>query len=182
MKRQRTTASYHIRREECMKAHLIHTRARGQSIPIIALMIVVLFAMVGLSVDVGNTYAANRSAVRATNAATLAAMDKLIKGGDDASIGTVIAASYRSNGIDAQLDPSAPLGSGQRRILARYLDSNGNPIVSCNIGRCGTVPGNVSYIQIKADGTVDTYFARVVGRNTLPVTAQPFAAQCTPLN
>ena len=164
-----------------MKPRLFRAKSRGQSIPLIALMIVLLFGMVGLSVDVGNTYAANRNAVRATNAATLAAMDKLIKNGDDSSIGTVIAASYRSNGIDPQLDPTAALGAGQRRISAYYLDSNGNRLGACSIGNCGTIPTGVAFIQIQAEGTVDTYFARVVGRNTLPVKAQAFAAQCTPL-
>jgi hypothetical protein len=164
-----------------MNPRLFRAKSHGQSIPIIALIIVVLFAMVGLSVDVGNTYAENRSAVRATNAAALAGMDKVIRGGDDAGVATVIKASFQSNGITAQLNPTIALGPGERRILAYYLDSNGNPLGrSCTIGTCGAVPSNVTYIQIKTEGTVDTYFARVVGQQTLPVKAQAFAAQCSP--
>jgi len=165
-----------------MNPHLFRAKSHGQSIPIIALIIVVLFAMVGLSVDVGNTYAENRSAVRATNAAALAGMDKVIRGGDDSGVATVIKASFLSNGITAQLNPTIALGPGERRILAYYLDSNGNPLGrSCTIGSCGAVPSNVTYIQIKTEGTVDTYFARVVGQPTLPVKAQAFAAQCSPV-
>jgi hypothetical protein len=165
-----------------MNTHLFRAKSHGQSIPIIALIIVVLFAMVGLSVDVGNTYAENRSAVRGTNAAALAGMDKVIRGGDDSGVAAVIKASFKSNGITAQLDPTIALGPGERRILAYYLDSNGNPLGrSCTIGSCGAVPSNVTYIQIKTEGTVDTYFARVVGQPTLPVKAQAFAAQCSPV-
>src|SRR5262245_28302292 len=152
-----------------MKARLVHSKQQGQSIIIIALIIVVLVGMVGLSVDVGNTYAQNRNAVRATNAAALAGMDKLIRGGDDVSIGKVIVASFKSNGITAQINPTIAAQPGERQIQARYLDSNGNWIASCYIGSCGSVPNNVSYIQINTSGTVDTYFARVLGRPTLPV-------------
>jgi hypothetical protein len=165
-----------------MNPRLFRAKSHGQSIPIIALIIVVLFAMVGLSVDVGNTYAENRSAVRGTNAAALAGMDKVIKGGDDSGVAAVIKASFKSNGITAQLNPTIALGPGQRRILAYYLDSNGNPLGrACTIGNCGGVPSNVTYIQIKTEGTVDTYFARVVGQLTLPVKAQAFAGQCSPV-
>jgi hypothetical protein len=165
-----------------MKARLFHSKRQGQSIIIIALIIVVLVGMVGLSVDVGNTYAQNRNAVRATDAAALAAMDKLIRGGDDTSIGKVIVASFKSNGITAQIDPTIAAQPGERDIKARYLDSNGNWIGSCYIGSCGSVPVNVTYIQINTTGTVDTYFARALGQMTLPVKAQAFAAQCTPVN
>ncbi len=165
-----------------MKARLFHSKRQGQSIIIIALIIVVLVGMVGLSVDVGNAYAQNRNAVRATDAAALAAMDKLIRHGNDSSIGKVIVASFKSNGITAQIDPTAVAQPGEREIQARYLDSNGNWIGSCYIGSCGSVPTNVTYIQINTSGLVDTYFARVVGRPTLPVKAQAFAAQCTPVN
>ncbi len=164
-----------------MKARLFHSKRQGQSIIIIALIIVVLVGMVGLSVDVGNAYAQNRNAVRATDAAALAAMDKLIRHGNDSSIGKVIVASFKSNGITAQIDPTAVAQPGEREIQARYLDSNGNWIGSCYIGSCGSVPTNVTYIQINTSGLVDTYFARVVGRPTLPVKAQAFAAQCTPV-
>jgi hypothetical protein len=168
-----------------MNARLFQAKSHGQSIPIIALILVVLFAMVGLSVDVGNTYAQNRNAVRSTNAAVLAGMDRLIRDGEqasDVSIGKAIQASFKSNGITAQIDPTVALGAGERRISAYYLDSSGNPLgESCTIGKCGGVPKDVAYIQVKTEGTVDTYFARVVGQPTLPVKAQAFAGQCTPV-
>ena len=90
-----------------MKARLFRSKRQGQSIILIALIIVVLVAMVGLSVDVGNTYAQNRNAVRATNAAALAGMDKLIKNGDDSAVSAAIVASFKSNGITAQINPIA---------------------------------------------------------------------------
>jgi hypothetical protein len=165
-----------------MNARLFRAKRQGQSLPLIALIIVVLFGMVALSVDVGNTYAQNRNAVRATNAAALAGMDKLIHNGSDGTVAASIQASFKSNGITAQLDPRVPLESGDRRVIANYLDAGGNPLGGgCYVGQCGGVPPNVAYIQVRTEGTVDTYFARVVGRDTLPVKAQAFAAQCSPV-
>jgi hypothetical protein len=164
-----------------MNARLFHARRKGQSIPLIALLIVVLFGLVALSVDVGNTYAQNRNAVRATDAAALAGMDKLIHGGLDGDIAAAIKASFLSNGIKAQLSPELGVTSDERKIDAQYLDAGGNWLGRCNIGNCGGVPKNVTYIRLNTTGTVDTYFARVVGQNTLPVKAQAFAAQCSPV-
>src|SRR5262249_50372851 len=159
-----------------MSARLIRGTAPGQSIPLIALLIVVLFAMVGLAVDVGNTYAQQRNTVRATNAAALAGMNALIQNGTDQTIGKVIQQSLASNKIDGvYADSSTTATSDQRIIRAYYLDAKGNYLVSCNIGSCGSIPTGVAYIEVRVEGTVDTYFAKVVQRPTLPVKAQAFA-------
>ena len=167
-----------------MKARLIRGKTSGQSLPLIALMIVVLVAMVGLAVDVGNTYAAQRNTVRATNAAALAGMTNLINGGSDDSVYTMISQSLVSNGIAVAARNSQP-GPGERTLVANYLDASGNPIAACpNVGSCGSVSPSqlgVTYIRVNVVGQVDTYFARVVGRDTLPVGADAYASRgaCT---
>src|SRR3989337_1305751 len=120
-----------------MSDRLPRSTAPGQSIPLIALLIVVLIAMVGLSVDVGNTYAQQRNTVRATNAAALAGMTELIKGGSDQAVGKVIQESLRSNQIEGVYDdPNTLTQPNQRVIRAYYMDSKGNYLLSCNIGSC----------------------------------------------
>jgi hypothetical protein len=165
-----------------MKARLIRKKAGGQSIALIALMIVVLFAMVGLAVDVGNTYAEQRNTVRATDAASIAGMNALINGSDDATVYSVIVQSLSSNNIQVAEQGTQP-EQGERVLEANYLDSSGNPIASCPyIGSCGsTVPQGVTYLRVNVGGKVDTFFARLVGQNTLPVGANAFAAKgaCT---
>src|SRR4029453_15872115 len=152
-----------------MKVRLARTKASGQSIPIIAPMIVVLFGMVGLAVDVGNTYAQQRNTVRASNSAALAGMTTLINGGSDDAVFKVISEWLKSNSIIVA-KPGAVPQSGERSLVANYLDASGNPIASCpNIGGCGgSVPQGVAYIRVNVGGKVDTYFARVVGRPDLP--------------
>ena len=89
-----------------MSARFVHTKARGQSIPLIALLIVVLVGAVGLAVDVGNNYAQQRNTVRATNAAALAGMNAMIQGGSDQNIKQVVQQSLRSNSVDGAYDDS----------------------------------------------------------------------------
>ena len=164
-----------------MRDRLSRSTAPGQSIPLIALLIVVLIAMVGLSVDVGNTYAQQRNTVRATNAAALAGMTELIRSNSDQKAGQIIQESLRSNQIEGvYADPNTLTQPNQRVIRAYYLDSKGNYLVSCNVGSCGAVPGGTTYIEVQVSGTVDTYFARVVQRPTLPVNAKAYAGRCTP--
>jgi hypothetical protein len=165
-----------------MSARLKRGRVDGQSIPLLALLIVVLIGAVGLAVDVGNDYAQQRNTVRATNAAALAGMNTLIRGGDDQAISNVIRQSLKSNNIDGVYDVgSGTVSSDQRIVRAYYLDAKGNYISSCIIGSCGSVPSTTTYIQVKVEGTVDTYFARVLQRPTLPVHAQAFAGRCAPV-
>lgn len=166
-----------------MTKHPLRAKSRGQSIPLIALLIVVLIGAVGLAVDVGNNYAQQRNVVRATNAAALSGMNALIQGGTDQSVGQVIQQSLKSNKVDGVYNNAGGSASApdQRLIEAYYLDSKGNPLASCVIGSCGHVPSGVTYIQVRVRGDVSTYFARVLQRPTLPVKAQAFAGRCSPL-
>ncbi len=159
---------------------LVRRRKQGQSIPLIALMIVVLVAMVGLSVDVGNTFAEERKAVAASNAASLGAMDAYIRRNAGTTTDTIyqrIEASFAENGIKLVANP-------QLRLNATYLDAQGQPISNAlptiSKGDSSPVPENVAYIQVRLEGEVDTYFARVVGRDDLPLSATSYAGTCPP--
>ncbi|GAB4189892.1 MAG: VWA domain-containing protein [Roseiflexaceae bacterium] len=163
-----------------MKYKLFRRKAKGQSIPLIAIMIVVIVAMVGLSVDVGGAYAEQRSAVRAANAAAIAGMNAVIRNQDDSGIGTAIWESLKSNGIYASNQDNA-LTADSRKVTAFYLDASGNPLGGgCVIGTCGARPSGVTYIEVRVEGYTQTNFARVVGTQTLPINAKAFAAQCAP--
>ena len=163
-----------------MNKRLLYSNRSGQSIPLIALIIVVLFGMVGLAVDVGNTYSQQRSAVRATEAATLSGMTTLLESNNDASVWTAIQNSLKSNGIEiAAYQSGVAQTSDNRLVKAQYLKSDGNPL--CFVGSCsGGDLNQAAYIQVNVDGFNNTYFAKVVGRTTLPIHAQAFAGKCAP--
>ena len=153
-------------------------RAKGQSLPLIGLMIVVLVGMVGLSVDVGNTFNQERQTTSAVNAASLAAMNTVIQRSGQTTNQNVyssIVKSLNANGVQVAADGVAT--GSLRRIEAYYMDAQGKPVGP--ITADGTlVPANVAYVQVQVSGQVDTYFARVVGRNDLPIKASGYAGQC----
>lgn len=156
-------------------------RQAGQALPLIALMIVVLVAMVGLSVDVGNTFAEEREAVAAGNAASLAGMDVYIKrqtGTTDQTIYQTIIASLKSNGVNA-VPAGTTAQDGQLEMQAFYLDAQGR-ILGPVTNNATSLRQNAAYIQINLGGRVGTYFARVVGRPDLPIAANSYAGTCPP--
>src|SRR5262245_38335068 len=169
-----------LNKRKDMNNGLLYSNRPGQTIPLIALIIVVLFEMVGLAVDVGNTYGQQRSAVRATEAATLSGMTTLLESNNDASVWTAIQNSLKSNGIEiATYQSGVAQTSDNRLVKAQYLKSDGNPL--CFIGSCsGGDLNQAAYIQVNVDGFNSTYFAKVVGRDTLPIHAQAFAGKCAP--
>lgn len=154
-------------------------RAKGQSLPLIAIMIVVLVAMVGLSVDVGNTFQEERRAVSAANAASLAGMNTVIRDNGTQTNGLVyqsIINSLKANGVE--ITPDGTSRDGQLLLEATYIDPQGNPIGSIP-SNGNAIPNNVGFVQVSLEGIVDTYFARVVGRSDLPINASAYAGRCS---
>ncbi|WP_161569182.1 VWA domain-containing protein [Candidatus Oscillochloris fontis] len=156
---------------------LARQRKPGQSIPIIALMILILVAMVGLSVDVGNTFSKERQAVSASNAAALAGMSAYMERSSstlDTAIYQAIVKSLESNGII--------VGDGSNNtveVTANYLDAQGELLAGHPVvGSGGTAPNGATYIHVQLNGTVNTSFARVVGREDLPINAESHAGLC----
>jgi len=147
-------------------------------------MVVVLIAMVGLSVDVGNTFSQERRAVSASNAAAVAAMTTYLKHSasyniTDGMVYDSIVQSMAANGIVA-----GDGTNGTVNLSAYYLSVTGDPLPgrpTIALGRGQPVPSDVAFIQVKVDGKVDTSFARVVGQNNLPINATSHAGVC-PVN
>ena len=84
-------------------------------------------------------------------------------------------------GLNRPQDITRPILQRYQRHLFHYRKADGNPL--CYVGSCGNAsapPSEVAYIQVKVEGFTTTYFARVVGRDTLPVKAQSFVGKCNP--
>lgn len=157
-------------------------RRRGQSLPLIGLMIVVLVAMVGLSVDVGNTFSEERESVAAANAASLAGMNAyLARTGSttNQTIYNAIINSLSANGVEV-VPPGTNSEDERLELEAYYLDAQGKLIsgAASITNNSNPVPNNVAFIQVNLKGRVSTYFARVVGRPDLPISATSHAGVC----
>lgn len=157
-------------------------RARGQSLPLLALMIIVLIGFVGLSVDVGNTYQEQRKLVSATNAASISAMQVYLTAGTtDADVFNAINTAFAENGITIVPYGQQDLAPNERGMQAFYLDQNGNPL-GCDVGNCPSRPGDARYIQVQTQGTVDSLFAQVFNVTQFPVGTAAYAGSCPPVD
>lgn len=128
-------------------------KLRGQALIIIALAMAGLAGIVGLVVDGGNAFLDRRNAQNAADAAALAAALARIRGGED-MVATAFA-SAAQNGYD---------NNGVTNIVELFSPPKDGPHSD-----------NVEYIQIIITSHVDTYFARIVGRNSITNVVQAVA-------
>jgi Flp pilus assembly protein TadG len=150
----------------------LNTKQPGQSLPLLALMIVVIVAMVGLSVDVGNAYGQQRRAQNAANAAALSAMSSVIGNQTNQAVWDNVKRTLAANGVDTD--------SPNYTYNANYVFPNNTAQKPQLIGQwyqgaekvpnaTQTRPSNVIRVQVTLSYTMDTNFARVAGRETLTV-------------
>jgi putative Flp pilus-assembly TadE/G-like protein len=132
---------------------------RGQALIVIALAAVALVGMVGLVVDGGRGFLDRRKAQNAADTAALASAYARIKGDQDMVTAAMTAAA--ENGYN---------NDGVRNVVELYSPPKNGPH-----------SGDVEYIQIIITSHLDTYFARVIGRqqitNTVQATARTKSAE-----
>jgi hypothetical protein len=143
----------------------------GQSFPLLALMIVVIVGLVGLSVDVGNAYGQQRRVQNVANAGALAGLNAVIANNNNQGVWDNVKRTLAANRVDIE--------SGEYTIKADYIVSNAQPQWLGFIDGASeqvnlpeqAPPRNIVRVQITVKERVGTYFARVVGRDTLEVNA-----------
>ncbi|HEX9385513.1 MAG TPA: pilus assembly protein TadG-related protein [Anaerolineales bacterium] len=132
---------------------------RGQALIVIALALVGIIAMVALVVDGGRGFLDRRNAQNAADSAALASAYARIKGDQDMVSAALSAAA--ENGYN---------NDGTTNIVELYSPPKDGPHSK-----------DVEYIQIIITSNLDTYFARVIGRqqitNTVEATARTKQAE-----
>jgi putative Flp pilus-assembly TadE/G-like protein len=118
---------------------------RGQALILIALAAVALVGMVGLAVDGGRAFVDRRKAQNAADAAALASAYARIKGNQDM--------------VSAALSSAAENGYNN--------DGKTNVVELYSPPKDGAHTGDVEYIQIIITSNLNTYFARVIGRQKI---------------
>ncbi len=142
-------------------------REEGQSVIMVAFVLVVLIALVALVVDVGNAYAQRRVVQNAADAAALAATRELARGVQVTTNRLVLskAKEYaQMNGVDPNT------------VTARYFRFNPDTRTMTDLGAVPNTstrpPSNADGVMVDAGKTFNTYLARVVGRNFLAASAR----------
>lgn len=159
--------------------HTKRYKQPGQSLPILALMIVVIVGLIGLSVDVGNAYAEQRRVQSAANAAALTGMHAVMGNNTNAGVWQQVRNTMSANRVPVD-DPNYyyrvdyVYSDGNVKMMAEWrggqaswnLNSNDLPSVNNQ---------NVERVEVYMQENVNTYFARVVGRDQLGVDADGVA-------
>jgi hypothetical protein len=131
---------------------------RGQALIIVALALAGLAGIVGLVVDGGNAFMDRRNAQSAADSAALAAAFTRIRGGPD--IASTALKSAAQNGYD---------NNGVSNVVEVYSPPKNGPH-----------SGQVEYIEVTITSHVTTYFARIIGRNTITNVVTAIARTKTP--
>lgn len=136
---------------------------KGQVLLLMVFGLVGLIALTGLAIDGGNAFSDRRQAQNAADAAALAAA--MAKANNDAGFANVGYARAASND---------------------YQDDALHDVTVVSPPTSGFYAGNSEYVQVTITSTVETYFAPIVGVNTVtnlvqavargrPATTQPIA-------
>lgn len=148
----------------------------GQSIVMIALLLVILIAFVGLTVDTGKAFARQRALSAGSNASANAGMNSVILNMTDAQVQATIKASLGSNSSTRYQQISVGQSAGTDKDIvyfsAEYLNSEGE-----FVDDVGAQPGSrplgrgVSHVRVRTYENVGTTFSKIVGKDDLPVSA-----------
>ena len=126
---------------------------RGQALVVIALAAVGLIGIVALVVDGGKAFADRRKAQNAADSAALDAALARLRGGQSMTSAALESAAqngYNNDGITNVIELYSPPKDGAHA-------------------------GNIEYIQVIITSHVNTYFARIIGRDKITNTVQAVA-------
>src|SRR5208283_1798110 len=155
---------------------------RGVTIALVALAIVSIIAMAGLTIDIGTLYQASAEAQRAADAAALAGARTLsLDGitGDPANSGGYWAAACAEATLNAQAVASKNLvgGAAPSTVNVNYLSSDASTCASAGAVAFGVNP----MVQVKVtQASLPTYFSRIWGRSGSSVSATATAEVFNP--
>jgi len=146
---------------------------QGQSIVLIAAVMVGLLAMAGLAIDGGNLFLQRRNTQNAADAVALAGTRMLAEavcskpGADDAAILETVNQYAQLNGVH-NLDS----------VVAAYVSID--EVVMGRVG-AGSIPVGASGVMAVIEDDIPTYFLQVVNMNTVHVGASALAMTGPPL-
>jgi hypothetical protein len=139
---------------------------RGQSIVLIAIVLMGLLAMAGLAVDGGNLFLQRRNAQNASDAASLAGTRQLARaicgeGATDAEVTYAVNQYAELNGVE---DPSW--------VVASYVNFHEDELGPIGTGN---IPTGATGVTVRVEDQVQTFFIRVVGIDQAEVSARATA-------
>lgn len=146
----------------CFRASTTHANENeaGQSLVIVALLLIALAGMLGLAIDGGRAFGARRQSQNASDAAALAAVRVLAVNratATESDIFNVATNLARSNDVTVT------------NVTATFIDEFANDLCTMNLN-CGSIPGNATGVRVITTLQLDPYFINVlIGNTQIPV-------------
>ena len=155
--------------------HRENTQQDGQSIVIIAILMVILLGFIALAIDGGNVFAKRRTSQNAADASALSATHYIATASmpNETRLIARIHELVELNGI-----PDTDEFSGNEindNVSIIYTDPNGNPISGCNEVPCGIVPAAARGITTIVRYQFPTMIAGVIGISEATVSSSATA-------
>jgi len=141
----------------------VEKNEKGQSAIVIAFIVVVLLALVAVVVDVGNAYAHRRMVQNAVDAATLAGVRQLAENGVNGQ--TVLEIQVLSE-VEQYAEDN---GLDRNVVEAWFINANGDRLETVDPW-AGPVNPNAEGVEVEGDMPFDTYFAHLLGFETMQAT------------
>ena len=149
----------------------------GQSIVFMAILILVLIAFAGLSIDTGNAFARQRTIQAAANSGAVSGMNSVLLANSDSEVAATVQKTMTANGVKVfqRVDVGNPWGTQADTVYytAEYLNAAGE--FDGNVGALASsrpVDRGVSHIRITTSVDVQNTFAKVFGVKTFKVGAK----------
>jgi Flp pilus assembly protein TadG len=139
---------------------------RGQILVLFAILVTILLAFAGFSVDIGRQQAERRHLQNAADAAALAACRALIAGQSDGAAATVASQVAAANLTGSPSGTTATVASP-----ATYADLDGDGSIEADELTSGIVVAGTT-VRVAVRSSVSTVLARVVGVATLETDAR----------
>ncbi len=156
---------------ECVSA--VRKGQRGQSIVFVAALLPVLIAVAALVIDLGYAYASYQELVSATKASALAGGAAI----PNPSAPTATAAALKFSALTNDLNYHANLQNVSLSINLTCVSPSTYPTL--NLPPCADYPSCASgcnMIQVTQSATVSTFFARIFGIKSIPMSATAVAS------
>jgi len=141
-------------------------------------MLVVLLAICALAIDLGNVYVCYQALKSSTNAAALAAGEAIPLASSTANDPVTVAKQFSgspANGAIYNLHPNFLIDTVT--ATPKCISTTTYPnigLLPCNTYY--TPDGNINAIQVTETGKVPTYFAKIFGVSSVPITATSTAS------
>jgi hypothetical protein len=147
----------------------IRERTEGQTIVFVAVSMVVLIGITGFALDIGHAYFVQRELQRSADAAALAAALDL----PDESNARATAHAYSAE--DGAKNEATSVTNARTTITLKCLKLQNPKPFGC---KATDSPPTYNTVQVRQDANVPTFFARVLGIDSLDVHAT--ATACSP--